>query len=112
MLEVRVADGAKSIALRRHRLHHDIVGAAVVQSGQDDQGAELDGSCTYEIAGMTPPARLWTLTAYDAAGRLMPNPASRFAYDSRAILRRSDGSFVIAAAGRESAGLAAPRMLL
>ena len=50
------------------------------------------------------PARLWTLSAYDGAGRLMANPAERFAYDSRAILRRPDGTFVIAVAPRVPPG--------
>ena len=76
----------------------------VFTASSDDQGAQLDGSCTYEVAGTTPPARLWTLTAYDGAGRIMPNPANRFAYDSRSILRRSDGSFVIAVAPRVQPG--------
>jgi hypothetical protein len=73
-------------------------------ASSDDQGGSLSGSCTYEVAGTTPPARLWTLTAYDAAGKLMPNPADRFAYDSRAILRRADGSFVITVAPRVQPG--------
>jgi hypothetical protein len=70
----------------------------------DDQGAALDGRCTYAVDGATPPARLWTLTAYDALGGLMPNPAERFAYDSRTILRRPDGSFLITVAPRAQPG--------
>ncbi len=58
-------------------------------------GEPLSGSCVYQVVGQTPAARLWTLTAYDADGRLMVNAARRFGFHSREILRRPDGSFVI-----------------
>jgi hypothetical protein len=61
----------------------------------DSTGAPLSGVCTYEIAGQTPAARLWTLTAYDRAGRLMANAARRPGFHSREILRNADGSFDI-----------------
>jgi hypothetical protein len=61
----------------------------------DSAGEPLAGTCTYEIAGQTPAARLWTLTAYDGEGRLMVNAARRTSFHSREILRRPDGSFVI-----------------
>ena len=62
----------------------------------DGSGQPLDGVCTYEIVGQTPPARLWTLTAYDNNGRLMVNAARRTGFHSREILRRVDGGFVVA----------------
>ena len=61
----------------------------------DAAGDPLSGTCTYELAGLTPAARLWTLTAYDGEGRLMVNAARRTGFHSREILRRNDGSFVI-----------------
>ena len=61
----------------------------------DHDGEPLSGRCTYRIDGQTPAARLWTLTAYDAEGRLMANAAHRSGFHSREILRRPDGSFVI-----------------
>jgi len=63
----------------------------------DSQGEPLSGNCVYSINGQTPVARLWTLTAYDAEGRLMVNPAHRPGFHSREILRRPDGSFTIVA---------------
>jgi len=62
----------------------------------DDGGAALSGLCTYHVVGQTPAARLWTLTAYDAEGHLMDNPAGRTGFHSREVLRRPDGSFDIA----------------
>jgi hypothetical protein len=61
----------------------------------DTDGAPLSGTCSYELAGQTPAARLWTLTAYDADGRLMLNAPRRQGFHSREIVRRTDGSFAI-----------------
>jgi hypothetical protein len=58
----------------------------------DDSGAQLNGRCSYRISGQTPAARLWTLTAYDATGRLMSNAARRSSFHSREIVRQPDGS--------------------
>jgi hypothetical protein len=70
----------------------------------DRAGRPLDGRCTYDIDGQTPAARLWTLTAYDAAGRVMANPANRSGFLSREILRRPDGSFLITASSEVMPG--------
>lgn len=61
----------------------------------DNDGEALSGNCVYAIEGQTPAARLWTLTAYDAEGRLMVSPARRPGFHSREIIRRPDGSFQI-----------------
>jgi hypothetical protein len=61
----------------------------------DKAGHPLLGRCDYRVSGLTPSARLWTLTAYDGAGHLMTNAAHRQAFHSRELLRRSDGGFDI-----------------
>lgn len=61
----------------------------------DSTGEALTGTCQYEVAGQTPAARLWTLTAYDGEGRLMVNAARRSGFHSGELLRNSNGSFVI-----------------
>lgn len=71
---------------------------------KDSDGAPLSGRCVYAIAGSTPPARMWTLTAYDAAGRLMVNVARRPGFHSREIVRQPDGAFVITASSDVRAG--------
>ncbi len=70
----------------------------------DTAGEPLSGDCTYDVTGQTPPARLWTLTAYDDAGRLMVNAAHRPSFHSREIVRRPDGSFVITVSPDVSSG--------
>ena len=62
----------------------------------DDEGEPLSGDCDYLVSGQTPPARLWTLTVYDANGRRIRNAARRTSFHSREILRHPDGTFDIA----------------
>jgi hypothetical protein len=83
-----------------------VAGALPLGSGEglvfiaraDQSGAPLDARCDYEISGVGPPARFWTLAAHDVAGRLRPNKANRYALTSAELLRAADGSFSIAAA--------------
>lgn len=71
---------------------------------RDGDGEPLTGRCGYQVSGQTPAARLWTLTAYDATGRLMVNPAHRPGFHSREIVRRADGGFVINVSSKVQAG--------
>ena len=71
---------------------------------RDSRGAPLSGRCTYAIAGSTPPARMWTLTAYDSSGRLMVNVARRPGFHSREVVRAADGAFVITASAAVTSG--------
>ena len=73
-------------------------------ANSDSVGGALSGRCSYEIVGQTPPARMWTLTAYDSTGRLMVNVARRSGFHSREILREPDGKFVIAVGPTVSPG--------
>lgn len=61
----------------------------------DDTGNAFDGRCTYVVSGMTPAARYWTLTLYDAQGRLVANTIDRHGFTSAEILREAEGRFVI-----------------
>ncbi|MCX8998481.1 DUF1214 domain-containing protein [Rhizobiaceae bacterium BDR2-2] len=76
----------------------------------DAAGAPLDAACTYRLAGMAPPARLWTLFA--APQPDAPSvPAGRpTGLNSRMILKEADGSFAItlSAAARPGNWLALP----
>ncbi|MEJ8473932.1 DUF1214 domain-containing protein [Roseibium algae] len=70
----------------------------------DSAGASLDPACIYSISGRTPTARLWTLTATDANGRLMKTLADRSSLNSGQILHSEDGSFNITAASSPHSG--------
>jgi hypothetical protein len=65
---------------------------------KDADGAPLSGRCEYAVDGQTPPARMWTLTAYDSTGKLMVNVARRPGFHSREIVRQADGGIRIAVA--------------
>ena len=64
----------------------------------DSAGALLSGRCSYEISGVLPAARFWTLTAAGPRGYLVANSAGRYGFTSGEILRRAGGAFVITAA--------------
>ncbi len=61
----------------------------------DDVGHALDGRCTFVVSGMTPAARYWTLTLYDAQGRLVANTIDRHGFTSAEIVREDGGRFTI-----------------
>ena len=70
----------------------------------DDRGRALDGRCDVALSGITPQARFWTLTLYDAQGRLVANSIERHGFTSQEIVRRADGGFEIAVGPRARPG--------
>jgi hypothetical protein len=71
---------------------------------RDNRKRPLDGRCDVVVSGVTPPARFWTLTLYDAQGHLVPNSLQRYGFTSQEIVRGSDGAFEIHIAPRPRAG--------
>lgn len=71
---------------------------------KDSAGHQLDPTCIYRIAGQTPSARLWTLTAVDGHGRLVDTLPGRVNLASDTLLRAPDGTFEISAARRPHSG--------
>lgn len=71
---------------------------------QDDTGKPLDGRCDVIVSGTTPQARYWTLTLYDAQGRLVANSLGRYGFSSQEAVRNSQGAIEIAVAPRARAG--------
>jgi len=62
----------------------------------DQGGKQLALECDYVVEGITPSAKLWTLSALDARGRpIEAAPGSNSGVYSGAILRFPDGSFRI-----------------
>ncbi|HXX02815.1 MAG TPA: DUF1214 domain-containing protein [Xanthobacteraceae bacterium] len=70
----------------------------------DDAGNAFDGRCTFVVSGMTPAARYWTLTLYDAQGWLVANSLDRHGFTSAEILRQPDGRFAISVGPRARSG--------
>jgi hypothetical protein len=70
----------------------------------DDGGRVLDGRCDVVVSGITPAARFWTMTLYDAEGRLIANTINRHGFTSQELLRQADGSFEIMIGPRARTG--------
>jgi hypothetical protein len=70
----------------------------------DDVGDALDGRCTFVVGGMTPAARYWTVTLYDAQGRLVANTIDRHGFTSAEVMRDAGGGFAITVAPRARPG--------
>lgn len=70
----------------------------------DDTGKALDGRCDITVSGITPVARFWTLTLYDAKGYLVGNALQRYGFTSQEIVRSADGAFDIRISPRSRAG--------
>lgn len=70
----------------------------------DDNGKPLDGRCNVVLEGITPAARYWTLTLYNAGGGLIANSVNRYGFTSEEIVRRADGHFEIIVAPRANPG--------
>ena len=54
---------------------------------RDSAGASLNGQCTYKVAGPTPGASYWTLTAYDPEGGSGERHGVRAGFTSAEIVR-------------------------
>lgn len=70
----------------------------------DDDGRRLSANCVYVVETPPPPARWWTLTVYSPEGRLLENPAGRFGFTSREVMREPDGTSRITLARRARPG--------
>lgn len=62
----------------------------------DSEGRTLSGNCSYEITGMTPQARFWTLHAVDRNDSLLATPRELpSAFNAWTVLRTDGNRFVI-----------------
>ena len=86
---------ARAVNARRGDVPLAVGEGMLLTAASDDTGRTLDARCTYRLAGVTPPARAWTLTV---TGRGRPEPGQepvRTGYTSTEILRETDGRFAI-----------------
>lgn len=61
----------------------------------DSEGIRLHSSCEYSIKGQEIDARWWSMTAFDDKGRLIPNPAGRYAFTSDTVTVEPDNTFLV-----------------
>ncbi|MFM8409037.1 MAG: DUF1214 domain-containing protein [Alphaproteobacteria bacterium] len=61
----------------------------------DDEGRPLDGRCDYRVEGRDPDSAWWSVTFYDSAGYLVPNPANRWSASRSTVTHGDDGRFSV-----------------
>jgi hypothetical protein len=93
---------ARASAARTGQLPMALGDGVYFSANTDDNGRFLNGRCDVVLSGITPAARFWTLTLYNAEGELVANSVNRYGFTSQEIARHSDGSFEIVAAPRAS----------
>ena len=71
---------------------------------RDSAGSRLDTRCVYTVSGRGPGAVWWSLSPYDADGKLFANEAQRYAYSSASVMRGGDGTYAIMVARDAGAG--------
>ena len=86
----------RAVNARRGEVPLAVGEGLLLTASADDAGRTLDATCTYRIAGATPPARAWTLTVAGRGTRDPGRARTREGFTSTEILREPDGRFVIA----------------
>lgn len=74
----------------------------IADRDSDDQ--PLTGNCAYEIAGPTPEARIWTLTATPADAKISSHHEQSSSLTSDGLLRDSSGAMRITVSAAPSSG--------
>jgi hypothetical protein len=95
---------ARAAFARSGELPLELADGIAFVATQDDDGRTLDGRCDVRIRGKLPAARFWTLTVYDARGRLIENAAERYGFTSAELVWSADGTIEIVLAPRARAG--------
>jgi len=62
---------------------------------RDAGGERLHSSCEYAIEGKITKADWWSLAVFDESGKLIPNPADRYAFTRQTIATDSAGAFSV-----------------
>lgn len=90
--------------IRRGMLPVSSALAITFEAVSDSDGQRLHSSCEYQLDGVEPPARFWSISVFDEHGLLIPNPAERYSYNSATLLRSPGGKFNLALARNARSG--------
>jgi hypothetical protein len=89
---------------REGRLSVTSTAARYFLARTDSTGRVLTSNCEYLLEGPPIDAKWWSITLFDARGRLVPNAARRFGFNSAEIVRLTDGSHQVAIARQARTG--------
>lgn len=81
----------RAVNARRGEIPLAIGEGMLLTAAQDEDGRTLDATCTYAIAGITPPARAWTVTVAGRGAAASGQTTLREGFTSTEILREMDG---------------------
>ena len=95
---------ARAAFARSGELPLGLADGIAFEAVSDDRGNRLDGRCDTRISGRLPPARFWTLTVYDARGRLIDNAAERYGFTSTEVVWNAERAVEIVLAPRARSG--------
>jgi hypothetical protein len=65
--------------------------ALTYHARNDDEGGRIHSSCDYRVTMDGLDAAWWSLAVFDDAGKVIRNPAQRYAYNAATIVREIDG---------------------
>ncbi len=80
---------------KREQLHFNANLIMHFEATRDDLGRRLHSSCDYLIEGSNINVPWWTIAVFNADGKLIPNAAQRYSFNSETIAYSPDGSFAI-----------------
>jgi hypothetical protein len=69
--------------------------AQTLISRYDDHGSRLHSSCEYAIKGHDIAGSWWSLSVFDDDGRVISNPADRYAFTSDTIALKPGGDYAV-----------------
>lgn len=67
--------------------------AVIYRARTDSEGRRLRDDCSYSVSGNALPARWWSVTVYDADGKLVRNRLERYSFNNLNMWRAPDGSY-------------------
>lgn len=62
----------------------------------DSQEQPLKGACSYDVGGVVPAARFWTLEAFSPTGRPIEGALGRLGFTSAEVMHDENGRFTVA----------------
>lgn len=70
----------------------------------DNNGERLHSSCEYVVEGRVPRADWWSMAVFDERGKLIANPADRYAFTGQTIALAQPGTFTVTLAREARSG--------
>lgn len=94
----------RAIAAARGPFAQSRTAAIYYTATTDSDGRGLTGTCRYEMEGLTPDARWWSIAAYGPDNYLIANPAGRYSVTKQQVAPDARGNIVVRIGGPSGDG--------